>query len=83
MKKNKVGHSIPARVSVSDWRVTSSAAVAPASATVAGSRPSALWRKKRRMVSSSTGKVRISSSRSSIERLASRSITRSRASEAI
>jgi hypothetical protein len=41
-KKNRVGHSIPARAPSSDWRLVNSIAVAPASATVAGSGWSAL-----------------------------------------
>ena len=45
MKKNSVGHSIPASAFSIDWRVTRSMIVAPASATVAGSRCSCLCTK--------------------------------------
>ena len=82
MKKNSVGHSIPASAPSSDWRLVNSITVAPAIATVAGSRCSAWWTKNTRIVPTSTGTVRRSSSGSSIERDASSSITRARASGA-
>ena len=82
-KKNSVGHSMPRSASSTLWRVSSSMIVAPVSATVAGSTPSAPWTKNARIVMTSTGSVRLSSAMSSIERRASSSITRSRASGAI
>ena len=83
MKKNSVAHSIPASEDSSGWVVTSSSTVAPSIATVAGSRCSGLCTKKSRIVPIRTGSARLSSSGSSIERRASSSITRSRASGAI
>ena len=80
MKKNSVGHSIPASERSSGWRLTSSITVAPVSATVAGSRCSAWWAKNRRIVPTRIGTVRLSSSVSSIERRASSAITWRRAS---
>ena len=83
MKKNSVGHSIPESVLSSDCRLTSSITVAPASATVAGSRCSGLWTKKTRIVSDEDRHRAAQLAGSSIDCAASSSITRSRASGAI
>ena len=68
MRKKSVGHSMFAIASWTDWRVTRSITLAPASATVAGSRCSGLWTKKTRIVRTRIGTVRRASSGSSIDR---------------
>ena len=78
MKKNSVGHSIPASARSTGAFEVNSITVAPASATVAGSRCSAWWKKNATIVRIRTGTVRRSSGRSSIALRASSSSTRAR-----